>query len=237
MFSQARGPSRHLERGGAEEPTRRASRVAADLTARRRLFVAQRCPLATLSADVHHTPRAPRGRRPRVPPPRHAHARLAAAAHASFHHVALTRSSRPQPARRHALTPDALRAAAALASFHRAALTRSVRPLPSRSSTAPLPASRSTAARAFFLRASLRVLVGRVPRVLSPRRSSRPSRPLPVRSSTAPPSARCGRRRCAANSQRSISACDRAARDPRKRPRVSQPLGLQRLWRQHGPRG
>jgi hypothetical protein len=58
-----------------------------------------------------------------------------------------------------------------------------------------------------------------------------------VRSSMAPPSARCARRRCAANSQRSISACDRAASDPCKRPRVSQALGLQRLWREHGPRG
>jgi hypothetical protein len=99
------------------------------------------------------------------------------------------------------------------------------------------PTRLAAATRAFFLRASLRVLVGRVPRVLSPRRSSRPSRPLPVRSSTAPPSAHCGRRRCAANSQRSISACDRAARDPCKMPRVSQPLGPQRLWRPHGPRG
>jgi hypothetical protein len=77
---------------------------------------------------------------------------------------------------------------------------RSSRPQPSRSATT----SRRRAPR------------GRVHRVVPPRRSSRPGRPLPVRSSTAPLSARCGRRRCAANSLHPISACDRAARSVRE---------------------
>ncbi len=100
---------------------------------------------------------------------------------------------------------NALLPAATLAFCHHLASTRSSRPPLSRSATT----SRRRAPR------------GRVHRVPPPRRSPSPSRPLPARSSTAPLSARCGRRRCAANSQRYISACDRSARPVQEAARVA----------------
>jgi hypothetical protein len=163
---------------------------------------------------------------------------LPAASLAFFHHLAPTRPGRPRPSRSstaplstRSVWPRSSRSSPT--SLSRAPCgrvprvlpppraPRPGRPLPARPSTAPLSAPRSAATTALLLRAPLRAPVGRVPCALPPRRSLRASRPLPTRSSTAPPSARCGRRRCAASPQRGIAACDGAARGRCKRPHVS----------------
>jgi hypothetical protein len=79
---------------------------------------------AAALADFHRAPlcRAPLCRSPRAPPPRRSHAFLAAVARAFFHHVALTRFSRPLTGRSSTAPLCASWSAAFHAFFHRVAL-------------------------------------------------------------------------------------------------------------------
>ena len=169
-----------------------------------------------------------------------------------LHLAALTRASRPPSVRPPTVPLSALRSAASRAFFHRVALRVPVGRCPRVLPPPRAPALLAAAALAFFRRAALSRSVRPLPTRSSTTSLSHTSRPLPSRSSTAPFSTSrsaafralfsrvAPRAAIAAGAWRAHPASSRAATGPRaihaRDPRVSQPLGPQRLRRPHGPR-